>query len=188
MSVPRRSGAERLRATVIAITALATIPVWLSLHSISSSVARDFEECAEWAHNVSPAAERAARIMNCGARFSGRRKPGGGYTYYDLLQNRSFDIAGPNPTAQERTRIDLESMHFIDLQWREAAFAAVEKTQLAEFENTPALENLRLPARPSIARSKADSCIKGRSLSCGWTKVTAAVKNSFASTYGPGVR
>jgi hypothetical protein len=57
-------------------------------------------------------------MMDCSARFAGRRKLGGGYTYFDFMQDRSFDIAHPNPTAEERSRIDREYVHFLDMQRR----------------------------------------------------------------------
>src|SRR5215510_13788474 len=94
---------KRLPATIVAVTALVIAALRLSVPS--PSVGRDFEECAEWNRKMFSGAERVTRIMDCGARFAGRRKVGGGYTYYDLFQYRSFDIAGPNPTANERTRI-----------------------------------------------------------------------------------
>ncbi len=53
-----------------------------------------------------PRRRRAAALAECNAKFAGRRKPGGGYTYYDFMQNRSFDIAGPNPTPEEQRKID----------------------------------------------------------------------------------
>lgn len=60
----------------------------------------DFEECAERAER-SAGKDKAALLSACDGQFAGRRKPGGGYTYFDFMQNRSFDIAGPNPTAAE---------------------------------------------------------------------------------------
>ena len=41
-------------------------------------------------------------LAECNAKFAGRRKPGGGYAYYDFMQDRTFDIAGPNPTPEEQ--------------------------------------------------------------------------------------
>jgi hypothetical protein len=85
-------------------------------------------------------AERVARIMDCGARFAGRRKTGGGYAYYDLFQYRSFDIAGPNPTANERTRIYSEYKRFLDLQRRKAALAELQQP-VAEEPPSKAVES-----------------------------------------------
>src|SRR5215831_16444016 len=116
--------ARRLPATLVAVTAVVIATIWLSVPS--SPMARDFEECAERAQKIAPGPERNARIMDCGARFAGRRKAGGGYAYYDLSQNRSFDIAGPNPTADERTRIYSEYIRFLASQRRETALAEAD--------------------------------------------------------------
>src|SRR6476646_2888265 len=59
----------------------------------------DFEECADKAEKAAAKDARAFALSECNAKFAGRRKSGAGYTYFDFMQNRSFDIAGPNPTA-----------------------------------------------------------------------------------------
>jgi hypothetical protein len=86
---------------------------------VCTSVARDYEECAEQAEGTS-VAQRAPLLIDCGARFAGRRKPGGGYSYYDFMQGRSFDIAEPNPTADERKQIDQEYMKYLESAWLDA--------------------------------------------------------------------
>jgi hypothetical protein len=170
-----RRAAERLPATIVAATALVIATIRLSVPS--SPVARDFEECAEWAQKISLGTERVARIMDCGARFAGRRKVGGGYAYYDLLQNRSFDTAGPNPTADERTRIYSEYIRFLELQRRKAALAEVE--QLAAEE--PQVETPIDLRSPTTKPSKFKRCMINGSLSCTWVKLTSAARNAFAS-------
>jgi hypothetical protein len=52
----------------------------------------------------------------------------------------------------------------------------------------PELQNAHSPIRTSVARSKSVSCIKGGLVSCGWVKLTSAVKNAFAPTRNPGRR
>jgi hypothetical protein len=169
-----RRAAKRFPATIVAVTVLVIATIWLSVPS--SPVARDFEECAELAQKISPDTERAALMMDCAARFAGRRKAGGGYAYYDLLQDRSFDIAGPNPTADERERIYSEYIRFLELQRRQAALAEVDHLAAEQ----PLLETpvkLRGPtAKPSIK-----PCMIKGSLSCTWVKLTSAVRNAFAS-------
>src|SRR2546428_41375 len=66
----------------------------------------DFEECADLAEKAATREARTSEIAACNAKFAGRRKSGGGYTYFDFMQNRSFDIAGPNPTKEEQKHID----------------------------------------------------------------------------------
>jgi len=74
--------------------------------------------------------EKAAKLSECNAKFAGRRKPGGGYTYFDFMQNRTFDIAGPNPTPEEQKKIDEEYIAYLENQRRSniaAAFAAKQQ-------------------------------------------------------------
>jgi hypothetical protein len=134
-------------------------------------------------------------LRDCNTRFAGRRKAGGGYTYYDFMQDRSFDIAGPNPTAEEHKEIDREYMGFLDVQRREAVSAELAKRQDEQFRAD--LESARqsvgpsvvltpknsppLPAKRPVDRSKSTRC-EDASLSCSWAKFSAAVKNAFASS------
>jgi hypothetical protein len=169
----------KLPATFVAVAVLVIITIRLSVPS--SATARDFEECAEWTRKMFLGNERVARIMDCGARFAGRRKAGGGYAYYDLLQNRSFDIAGPNPTADERAQIYSQYQRFLDLQRREAALAEVR--QLAA--EKPDVTELSMPInlrRPTTRPSKLEPCAIKGSLSCTWTKLASTVRNAFASS------
>jgi hypothetical protein len=68
--------------------------------------------------------------LRCGERFAGRRKVGGGYTYFHFLQNRSFDIAGPNPIEDEREQVDHTYMKFIGAQRREMPLSELAKAQV----------------------------------------------------------
>ena len=82
---------------------------WWRLHAPS-----DFEECSEVAERSATSKEkRASLISECDTKFAGRRKPGGGYTYYDFMQNRHFDITGPNPTPEELKQIDQKYTEFL---------------------------------------------------------------------------
>src|ERR1700739_4443026 len=53
----------------------------------------DFEDCADRAEKAATKEARTAALSECNAKFAGRRKPGGGYSYFDFMQNRNFDIA-----------------------------------------------------------------------------------------------
>src|SRR5262249_285785 len=131
-----------------------------------------------WNRKMFSGAERVARIMDCGARFAGRRKVGGGYVYYDLFQYRSFDIAGPNPTANERARIYSEYKRSLEVQRREVALAEIQQP-VAEGPRVLAMSmavDLRRPKRP-----KSETCMIPGSLSCTWVKMTSAVRGAFAS-------
>ncbi len=95
---------------------------------------RDFEECAAIAEKSATKEDRRFALAECNAKFAGRRKPGGGYTYYDFLQDRSFDIAGPNPTPEEQKKIDEQYTVYLEKQRRNniAAAFAVKQQQLYE--------------------------------------------------------
>jgi len=93
----------------------------------------DFEECAEAAEKSATPQEKTNALAECSAKFAGRRKPGGGYTYYDFMQNRSFDIAGPNPTPEEQKHIDEQYAIYLENQRRNnmaAALTAQQQQQL----------------------------------------------------------
>ena len=52
----------------------------------------DFEACADLAEKAKTKQDKTAALAECNAKFAGRRKPGGGYTYYDFMQNRTASI------------------------------------------------------------------------------------------------
>jgi hypothetical protein len=186
-------GVEKRLVAFVALALLALVALWLCFYGSSPQVARDFEECVEQVQ-ATPSTDdtRGPLMTGCNARFAGRRQPGGGYSYYDFMQDRNFDIAGPNPTAQERKQIDQAYMGFLDAQRSEAVSAELARRQnerlRADLDRarqsvgppmvlTP--PNVRLPAaRP---QAKSARCEDG-SLSCGWEKFSAIVKNAFASS------
>src|SRR5258708_29228859 len=107
-----------------ALTPLRTHAQWWSLRSPV-----DFEECADLAEKAATKEGRASELAGCNAKFAGRRKPGGGYTYFDFMQDRSFDIAGPNPTPEEQKHIDEQYTVFLDKQRRSYIAAALTAKQ-----------------------------------------------------------
>src|SRR6201996_7490132 len=90
---------------------------------------KDFEDCADLAEKAATKEDKAAALAQCNAKFAGRRKPGSGYTYYDFMQNRSFDIAGPNPTPEEQKYIDQQYTLFLDRQRRDSIVSALAAKQ-----------------------------------------------------------
>jgi hypothetical protein len=164
-----------------------------------SHAPQDYEACSERADKAASSKdERASLIAECDKQFIGRRKPGGGYAYYDFLQNRRFDIAGPNPTPKELKSFDEEYLVFLNAQRRDATTEALAEKQRLRAE--PAFQNDqpsadtvtplgaplvitpnngRIPGTGSqAARSKAQRC-DDASLSCSWTKFSAGIKNIF---------
>jgi hypothetical protein len=162
---------------------------------------QDFEQCSEKAENAAPSLEeRASLIAHCDKLFVGRRKMGGGYTYYDFLQNRDFDIAGPNPTPKELKHFDEEYTLYLDAQRRDAVAGAITEKERqraqADFLNNQSSTGSISPVGPPMvitptnvpipgtgspaARSKGPRC-KDASLSCSWTKFSAGISSIFGS-------
>jgi hypothetical protein len=192
---PGGAGKKRLVIST-ALALLALVVLWLGFRESPSQSAQDFEACVEQAQAKAPSNDgRGASMTDCSARFAGRRKAGGGYTYYDFMQGRNFDIAGPNPTAEERKQIDRDYMGFLDAQRREAVSAELAKRQNEQLRAD--IENARQPVGPPIVltpsnsvplpvkrpadRSKSAHC-EDDSLSCSWAKFSAVVRNAFASS------
>jgi hypothetical protein len=187
-------GAKTYLLTAGALVLL--VVLCLGIRGSPPQSAQDFEECVEQVQAKAPSNDgRGALTTECSARFAGRRKAGGGYTYYDFMQDRNFDIAGPNPTAGERKEIDRAYMGFLDAQRREAVSAELAKRQNEQLRAD--LESARQPIGPPMVltptnsaptatkrpvdRLKSTRCEEG-SLSCSWAKFSTVVKNAFASS------
>jgi hypothetical protein len=175
----------------IAVAILALFAVTIVWLNSGPRVAKDYEECVEDAQSsTSSRTEYSKLVSHCGERFAGRRKAGGGYTYFDFMQNRTFDIEGPNPTANERSQIDRVYMEFLGTQRKEMlssllakALADQEEGGLSRHDAGPPLvlaPKIPFPVeRPPVEHPK--SCEDG-SFSCTWAKLSAAVRNAFASS------
>jgi hypothetical protein len=155
----------------------------------------DFESCADVAEKASTKEEKTAKLAECNAKFAGRRKPGGGYTYYDFMQDRTFDIAGPNPTPEEQKRIDEQYTAYLERERRShiaAALAAKQQQQepspaqgwqqislRTEQVSPPPAETEKVPipvASPvkQAARIKAAQCAKNQ-FSCEWPRLSESI-------------
>src|SRR5258706_4826378 len=107
-------GAKKSFIAFIALALLALVVLWLGFRGSPPQHARDFEECAEQVQAKRPSkVERGASMTDCNARFAGRRKAGGGYTYFDFMQNRNLDIPSPNPTPAQSKQIHREHTEFL---------------------------------------------------------------------------
>jgi hypothetical protein len=143
----------------------------------------DFEECADAAEKAATKEERTAALSQCNAKFAGRRKPGGGYTYYDFMQDRTFDIAGPNPTPEEQKKIDEQYAIYLEKQRRTniaAAFAAKQQQQQQEVQPVSLrteTEKVPLPVhRPAKLRARDADCAK-HSFSCEWPRLSESIND-----------
>jgi hypothetical protein len=166
----------------------------------------DFEECADAAEKAATKEAKASQLAGCNAKFAGRRKPGGGYTYFDFMQNRSFDIAGPNPTRAEQKHIDEQYTAYLDDQRRSdiaAAFAAkqqqqqqqLQQLQQASFKSETEKVQVRVPV-PMAAPNKtkaAASDLRPRikpadcpehSFSCEWPRLSESIENLKKALFG----
>ena len=115
-----------------------------------SSKPADFEDCADAADKAPSKEARTSALAECHSKFAGRRKAGGGYTYFDFMQNRHFDIAGPNPTPEEQKQIDEHYTAYLDQQRRStiaAAFAAKQLQVQQRPRSAAGLKRCRCPAR-----------------------------------------
>ncbi|MET4255265.1 Skp family chaperone for outer membrane proteins [Bradyrhizobium sp. S3.12.5] len=148
----------------------------------------DFEECADAAEKSATKAEKTAALADCNAKFAGRRKAGGGYTYYDFLQDRTFDIAGPNPTPEEQKKIDESYTAYLANQRRsnEAAQATARQQREQQEQQVQQLQQValrteaeRVPVpveRPKVLRQKGAPCTKG-SFSCEWPRLSESLSD-----------
>ncbi|MET4388496.1 hypothetical protein ABIB73_004259 [Bradyrhizobium sp. F1.4.3] len=160
----------------------------------------DFEECADAAEKAATKAEKTSALADCNAKFAGRRKAGGGYTYYDFLQDRTFDIAGPNPTPEEQKKIDESYTAYLANQRRSNAAAEAMARQQQEQEQVQRVtlrsEVARVPVpveRPKFRqqavagdtqpRPKGPNCTKG-SFSCEWPRLSDGL-NELKKLFNP---
>jgi hypothetical protein len=160
----------------------------------------DFEECADAAEKASTKTEKTSALADCNAKFAGRRKAGGGYSYYDFLQDRTFDIAGPNPTPEEQKKIDESYTAYLANQRRshEAAQAMARQQREQQEQQAQQVQQVqqvalrteapRVPVpveRPKAAgqRPKGAPCAKG-SFSCEWPLLSESL-NDLKKLFNP---
>jgi hypothetical protein len=181
------------RTSMLLIAAIAGCTVLASSRAQAQwwrSGPADYEECADIAEKAASREARTTALTECNAKFAGRRKPGGGYTYFDFMQNRNFDIAGPNPTPEEQRKIDEQYTVFLDQERRNtiaAAFAAKQQQQLQQAslrtEKIPVpVEAPNKQTQPAAAagdlrsRLKSANCPR-HSFSCEWPRLSEGLKD-----------
>ena len=159
----------------------------------------DFEQCADAAEKAATREAKAAALTACDAKFAGRRKPGGGYTYFDFMQNRTFDIAGPNPTPEEQKHIDQQYTEFLDRERQSNIAAALaakqqqqqqQRLQQATFRSETEKVPVPVPApnKPPVAganakRLKASNCAS-HSFSCDWPQLSEKLNDLKKVLFG----
>ena len=156
----------------------------------------DFEECADKAEKAASKEDRTFQLKECNAKFAGRRKPGGGYTYFDFMQNRSFDIVGPNPTPQEQKQIDEQYTAYLDRQRRSTVAPALPgkepqlEPQQVSLGNEKVPMPVEAPNKPRAAANELRSRSKGlncaqHSFSCDWPRLSEGIKDLKKALFGP---
>lgn len=180
------------RASVLLMTAIAAACVLLAPSRAPaqwwSRAPADFEDCADRAEKAATKEEKASKLAECHSKFAGRRKSGGGYTYFDFMQNRHFDIAGPNPTPEEQKKIDEQYIVYLDQQRRAtiaAAFTARQQ-QVQQASLKSPTEKVPVPRESPVKqqaatgdlrpRMKPTNCAKD-SFSCEWPRLSESLKD-----------
>src|SRR4051812_6038130 len=200
-------GANKRVVYASALGLLGLVVLWLWFRDSPPQQARDFEECVEQVEAKRASDEvRKTLMTSCNAQFAARRKPGGGYTYFDFMQNRNFDIAGPNPTPEEQKKIDEEYVAYLERERRNTAAAALnakhqeQQQQQASLQSnekvpvpvaSPAKQPARTAAEPPRTRSLSGSvggCPRG-TFSCDWPRLSDSIndiKKLFGATPNKG--
>jgi hypothetical protein len=162
----------------------------------------DFESCADVAEKAKTKEEKTAKLAECNAKYAGRRKPGGGYTYYDFMQDRIFDIAGPNPTPEEQKKIDEQYTAYLERERRNHAAAALaakppepppaQEWQQVSLRSEPPppspfeTEKVPVPVASPVkqaARLRAAQCARDQ-FSCEWPRLSEKV-NELKRLFNP---
>jgi hypothetical protein len=153
----------------------------------------DYEECAEVAEKAATKEAKATQLAECGVKFAARRKPGGGYSYFDFMQNRHFDIAGPNPTPEEQKHIDEQYAEYLSRERRSAIAAAFTQKQQQLQRAAPQSEKkaaVPLPVNKprsttvgyAVSRPKTPNC-SSDSFSCNWPRLVEGIRD-FKKLFG----
>jgi hypothetical protein len=196
------------RPSALFVAAIGAIVVLMPVRAHAQwwrSAPADFEACADAAEKAKTKEEKTAALAECNAKFAGRRKPGGGYTYYDFMQDKTFDIAGPNPTPEEQKKIDEQYTAYLERERRNSIAAALmAKQQQQQQVQQVSLRSEPEPARADsakvpvpvaspvkqAARVRAANCARS-SFSCDWPRLSESIndlKKLFSSTPTKGKR
>jgi hypothetical protein len=177
------------RTTALLIAAIAGCLLLQPSHTQAqwwSRAPADFEECADAAEKAATKEAKTAGLSECNAKFAGRRKPGGGYTYFDFMQNRNFDIAGPIPTPEEQRHIDEQYTAFLEQERRNSIAAAFtarqQQIQQASLKNekvplpVEAPNKLQPPTPEPKSHIRTTNCAR-HSFSCDWPRLSEGIRD-----------
>jgi hypothetical protein len=196
----RKLPVNEFRKSALLLAAIACCAVLIPARSHAqwwgARAPADYEECAESAEKAAAKEAKATELTECGVKFAARRKPGGGYSYFDFMQNRHFDIAGPNPTPEEQRHIDEQYAEYLSRERRSAITAAFTQKQQQLQQAAPESEKksaVPLPvSKPraatvgtvgtAISRPRTASC-SSDSFSCNWPRLAEGI-NGIKKLFG----
>jgi hypothetical protein len=112
------------------------------------------------------------------------------------MQNRSFDIVGPNPTPQEQKQIDEQYTAYLDRQRRSTVAPALPgkepqlEPQQVSLGNEKVPMPVEAPNKPRAAANELRSRSKGlncaqHSFSCDWPRLSESIKDLKKALFGP---
>jgi hypothetical protein len=129
----------------------------------------DYEDCAARAAKEAKSKDGLSVLLSiCESEFAGRRKPGGGYTYYESCPGRTFDfgrtfdINGPNPTLEEQKHMRQQCLAKLEAE-RQAGVkeAQAEREVQQAAREASAEKNKILQARQWAATTAVDVTLVG---------------------------
>jgi hypothetical protein len=184
---PVNASRQSALLNIAIVCCVVLIPARASAQWFGTRAPADYEECAEGAEKTASKEAKATLLAECGVKFAGRRKAGGGYTYFDFMQNRHFDIAGPNPTPEEQKHIDEQYADYLARERRSAITAAFTQKQ-QQLQQTAAASEKK-PASPeavnkpravtvgsAASRPRTATCARD-SFSCNWPRLAEGIKD-----------
>lgn len=142
---------------LVIVVATASVAATIEVYQWGLFAPKDYEDCAESAaRNAKSKDALSVLISVCRSKFSGRRKLGGGYTYYDRCLDQTFDMKGPNPPPDEMTFITNQCSAQREAESRLAAEEeeskrkaqqAAQETRAKEFQAAQEAETRRQAAK-----------------------------------------
>ena len=108
------------------------------------------------------------------------------------MQDRTFDIAGPNPTPEEQKQIDQQYTTYLENQRRSTIAAALmakqhQQQEVQQVSLRAEAEKVPVPVASPVkqaARIKAANCARS-SFSCEWPRLSEGInglKKMFSAT------
>jgi len=153
---------------------------------------KDYEDCAEnAAREAKSKAALDILLETCDGKFKGRRKLGGGYTYFDPRQFQDFDIAGPNPTKREVEIIDKQYRTYLEQQEQQRILDAEAERrrqqvlvdqQWRTLQAALELDRRRKTAGQYIEISTNIECPYPLAFGCGVYSLTVGLRNRSQET------